>query len=336
MQKNCCLFSVSSCHILNIQFGSETSVQQKWNFVKRGKIVKSERNILIALLLNLLFSIFEIVGGIFTGSVAIISDAVHDMGDATSIAIAYILERKSKKQPDDVYTYGYARYSVVGSVITTMILLLGSCAVIYNAFLRLISPTEINYNGMIIFAVVGAAVNFCAALFTRDGHSMNQRAVNLHMLEDVLGWIVVLAGAVVMRFTGFSRIDPILSVCVAVFILIHAIRNLKDALDLFLEKTPKGIDPEEIRQHILAIDGVSGVHHIHVWSLDGYNNYATMHVVTDADPHRIKDEIRNELREHGIGHVTLELEGKEEHCHEECCLVSFEAAAGHHHHHHHH
>ena len=284
MRIKCCLFLVSSCYILNILFGSETSVQQKENEVKRGKIVKSERNILIALVLNLFFSIFEIVGGIFTGSVAIVSDAVHDVGDAVSIAIAYVLERKSRKQPDELFTYGYARYSVVGSVFTTMILVLGSCAVIYNAVLRIISPAEINYNGMIVFALVGAAVNFCAVLFTRDGHSMNQRAVNLHMLEDVLGWIVVLVGAVVIRITGFVRIDPILSVCVAAFILIHAIRNLKYALDLFLEKSPKGMNAVVIRKHVMEIEGVLDAHHIHVWSMDGHNNYATLHVVTSAEP----------------------------------------------------
>ena len=115
--------------------------------------MRTEKNILVAFVLNLLFSIFEFVGGIFTGSVAIISDAIHDIGDALSIGISYFLEKKSKKQPDDVYTYGYARYSVIGSVITTLILLFGSVMVIYNAILRIINPVPINYNGMILFAV---------------------------------------------------------------------------------------------------------------------------------------------------------------------------------------
>jgi cobalt-zinc-cadmium efflux system protein len=159
--------------------------------------MKTEKNILIAFVLNFAFSIFEFVGGIFTGSVAIISDAIHDIGDAASIGISYFLEKKSKQQPDAEYTYGYARYSVLGSLITTLILLVGSAVVIYNAIGRIIAPTEINYGGMILFAVVGVCVNFGAAFLTRDGHSLNQKAVNLHMLEDVLGWVVVLVGAVV-------------------------------------------------------------------------------------------------------------------------------------------
>lgn len=298
--------------------------------------MNTEKKILIAFILNLAFSVFEFVGGIFTGSVAIISDAVHDIGDAASIGISYFLEKKSKKQPDETYTYGYARYSVIGSVITTLILLFGSVIVICNAVSRLIHPVQINYDGMIAFAVVGVCVNFAAAFFTREGGSLNQKAVNLHMLEDVLGWVVVLAGAVIMRFTDLAVIDPIMSIGVAVFIFINAIGNLKEAVDLFLEKAPRDIDVEEIREHVAQIDGVLGVHHIHVWSMDGQHNYATMHLVVNGDWKQIKERVREELREHGIGHATLEPEAEGEHCDREQCHVEFDIASGHHHHHHHH
>ena len=299
-------------------------------------MVKTEKNLLIAFILNFAFSIFEIVGGLFTGSVAIISDAVHDLGDAASIGISYILEKKSKKQPDVTHTYGYARYSVIGSVITTMILLVGSAMVIFNAVKRILVPTQINYGGMIIFAVVGVCVNFLAAWFTREGDSMNQKAVNLHMLEDVLGWAVVLVGAIVMRFTDFVLLDSLMSIGVAVFILTNAIKNLKSALDLFLLKTPHEMNVNEIQEHVMGIDGVLDVHHIHIWSMDGQRNYATMHVVTNADAHEIKEQIREELKEHGIGHTTMELESEGEHCHEKHCHVEATASSGHHHHHHHH
>lgn len=298
--------------------------------------MKTEKNILVAFILNFAFSTFESVGGIFTGSVAIISDAVHDIGDAASIGISYFLEKKSKKQPDEKYTYGYARYSIIGSVITTLILLFGSVAVIYNAINKIIEPTEINYNGMIIFAIVGVCVNFGAAFFTREGDSLNQKAVNLHMLEDVLGWAVVLVGAIVMRFTDFILIDPIMSIGVAVFIFVNAIKNLKEVIELFLEKTPHGIDVNEIKEHIAEIDGVLDVHHIHIWSMDGQSNYATMHIVTNSDFHQIKHIVREELKEHGIGHATLELETEGENCHEEHCHVEVKAASSGHHHHHHH
>ena len=298
--------------------------------------MKTEKNILFAFILNLAFSVFEFIGGIFTGSVAIVSDAVHDIGDATSIGISFFLEKKSKRKPDANYTYGYARYSVIGSVITTLILLFGSVAVIYNAIVRIINPVEINYTGMIVFAVVGVAVNLSAALLTREGDSLNQKAVNLHMLEDVLGWIVVLIGAIVMRYTDIAIIDPVMSIGVSVFIFINAIKNLVEAVGLFLEKTPQGVNIDDIKEHICNIDGILDVHHIHVWSLDGHNNYATMHVVTNAAPYDIKDMVRKELNEHGIGHATLELEVEGERCENEHCHVDVNSELNHHHHHHHH
>lgn len=163
--------------------------------------MKTEKSILIAFLLNMFFSIFEIIGGIFTNSVAIISDAIHDFGDSVSIGISYFLEKKSKKKPDDKYTYGYTRYSILGATVTNTILIIGSILVIFNAIERIINPAQINYDGMIIFAVFGVAVNFLATYFTKNGHSLNQKAVSLHMLEDVLGWLVVLIGAIVIKFT---------------------------------------------------------------------------------------------------------------------------------------
>ena len=291
--------------------------------------MKTEKNILFAFLLNLAFSIFEFIG---TGSVAIVSDAVHDVGDAASIGLAFFFEKKSKKQPDETHTYGYARYSVVGGVITTLILLLGSIMVVYNAILRIINPTEIHYNGMIIFALVGVGVNLCAAILTHKGDSLNQKAVNLHMLEDVLGWIVVLVGAIIMRFTDISILDPLMSIGVAIFIFINAIKNLCVAINLFLEKTPHGVYIDAIKEHILAIDGVLDAHHIHVWSMDGHNHYATMHVVAKGNSYEIKEKVREELKEHGIGHVTLELESEGERCHNKSCHVEFHSTSGHHHH----
>ena len=297
--------------------------------------MKTERNILVAFLLNLAFSVFELLGGIVTGSVAIISDALHDAGDAMSIGIAYFLEKKSKKQPDETHTYGYARYSVLGGFVTTLILFLSSVTVIANAVRRIIVPAPIHYNGMIAFAVVGVLVNLCAALFTRKGDSVNQKAVNLHMLEDVLGWVVVLVGAVVMKFTDIPVLDPIMSIGVAVFILFNAAGNLKQIVELFLEKTPKGISTAEIKEHIEKLGGVLDVHHIHLWSMDGRDCYATMHIVFDGEPHKIKEKIREQLREHGIGHITMEMETADEPCYEKNCHTEHSSHAHCIHNHHH-
>ena len=296
--------------------------------------MKSEKNILIAFILNLGFSIFEFFGGIFTNSVAIISDAIHDIGDAISIGISFFLEKTSKKKPNDQYTYGYVRYSIIGSLITTVILLVGSIFVVYNAVIRIMNPVNINYNGMIIFAVIGAIINFLAAYFTKDGDSLNQKSVNLHMLEDVLGWVVVLIGAFVMKFTNIRVIDPVLSILVALFIFKQAFNNLKIIIDLFLEKTPNDISIEKLKEHILKIKGVEDVHHIHIWSIDGYNNFATMHVVIESKNKKIKEEVKNELKGHGIIHSTIEFESVDEHCLEqECVLDSKHNHKCHHHHH---
>ncbi len=281
--------------------------------------MKTDKNILIAFILNLFFSIFEFAGAILTGSVAILSDAFHDLGDALSIGLSYIFEKLSQKKPDERHTYGYVRYSVFGGVVTTLILLVGSLVVIYNAVRRITKPTDINFDFMIVIALVGIAVNLCAALITRKGKSINQKAVNIHMLEDVLGWAVVFVGAVVMRFTGFTLLDPLMSIGVAVFIFYKAFINLKAAFDTFLEKTPCGISVAKVEERILSIDGVVNVHHIHLWSLDGTEGYATMHIVTDGDNHTIKEEARQALLELGVIHATLEVEKRGENtCAKKC------------------
>ena len=293
--------------------------------------MKSEKNILIAFILNISFSVFELFGGLLTNSVAILSDSLHDLGDAISIGISYFMERKSKKKADNKYTYGYIRYSVLGGVITTTILLVGSILVIISAIRRLIKPVEINYSGMIIIAIIGVVLNFIAAYVTKDGESINQKSVNLHMLEDVLGWIVVLIGAIIMNFTDVKIIDPIMSIGVAIFILYNSLKNLKKVLDLFLVKTPNDIDIEELKNHLLEIKDVEDIHHIHVWSIDGYNNYATMHIVSKAkNISNVKKGIREELEEHNICHSILETE--EEICDDKECHIKLREHSHHHHH----
>lgn len=298
--------------------------------------MKTKKKIFIAFILNLFFSIFEFFGGLFTGSIAITSDAVHDFGDAISIGASFFLERLSDKKPNKKYTYGYARFSVLGGLITTFILLISSGIVIYNAVLRIISPKIINFEGMIVLAIIGLTVNLIATYFTHGGKSINQRAVNLHMLEDVLGWLVVLIGAILMRFTNLNIIDPILSILVALFVVINCIKNLSQILDIFLIKTPKNIDINNISHHVKEIDGIIDVHHIHVWTLDGQINCATLHVIAKEINSEIKSNIKSELKEHGISHVTIELEKDGENCPENTCNIKRDDDNLHSHCHHHH
>ena len=298
--------------------------------------MKTERKILIAFILNLAFSVFELFGGMLTNSVAIISDAVHDFGDATAIGISLILEKKSKKKADEEHSYGYIGYSMFGGLITSIILLFGSVLVIVNAIERIFDPGEIDYGGMILFAVVGLAVNTLAVFFTRRGESLNQRAVNLHMLEDVLGWAVVLLGAVIMRFADISIIDPLLSIGVTLYISIHAVKNLNQICDVLLMKSPRGIEPERIRCHLMELEGITDVHHLHIWTIDQVNNYATVHVVTDGDQLAAKKAVKKELAELGIAHCTVELESLGEICEDKECRTCAAGVVRHSHHSHNH
>lgn len=300
---------------------------------------KTERNILVAFILNLLFSIFEFVGGAFTGSVAIMSDAIHDMGDAASIGCSYLLEKKSKNGPDKSFTFGYGRYSVIGSLITNMVLLFGTLTVMQSAIGRLFRPMPVNYNGMMLFAIVGVIVNFAAAWFTKDGDSHNQKAVNLHMLEDVLGWIVVLIGAVIMRFTNLFFLDSVMSLGVSFFIIYNVARNTREVFEIILEKAPHGLNAEKVKEIVSEVDGVQDVHHIHVWTLDEYNNCASMHIVTGENVCEIKEKIKSSLGALGIQHVTLEFETGDERCDEKDCKAGDHSNGGcctHHHCHHRH
>ncbi|MBR5192178.1 MAG: cation transporter [Clostridia bacterium] len=283
--------------------------------------MKTEKKIFIVFILNLLFSIFEFVGGVLTGSIAILSDAIHDFGDASTIGLSYFFEKKSKKQPDNVYTYGYARFSVLSATITTFILIIGSTLVIYHAILRFINPIKINYDYLLILAIIGLIINSLATYFTHGGHSINQKAVNLHMLEDVLGWVVIVVGAIVMRFTNFYYLDPILSIIVAIFILINAFKNLKDVTNIFLIKTPKNINLDSLKQHVLEIEGILDVHHLHFWTLDGERIYSTLHVVVNEYSAKIKNAVKDELKEHEIFHATIEMETLNENCQEKECII---------------
>lgn len=295
-----------------------------------------------AFFLNFFFSIFELIGGVFTNSISIISDAVHDFGDAISIAIAWFLEKKSNKKPDKVYTYGYARFSILGALVTSLVLLIGSSVVVLNAIPRIINPESVNYDGMLIFAIVGLVVNGLGAFLTSHGEHLNEKAVSLHLLEDVLGWVAVLITSIAMKIFNLPILDPILSIAIAVFILYHAIKNLKEIFSVFLEKSPNECDFNHFKEELLEEnDDVLDIHHIHTWTMSGTDVYATMHIVVEDDITQdeiieLKREIKHEALHHGINHLTLEFEYEKENCDDVECNPIIESHLHHHHHHHHH
>ena len=303
---------------------------------------ESSKNILIAFLLNLSFTIIEIVGGIFTNSMAILSDAIHDLGDSISIGMAFFLEKKSEKRADDNYTYGYARYSILGALITSLILLVGSIIVIYTAITRIISPEPVNANGMIILAIIGVIVNGIAVIKTAKGAKLNEKAINLHLLEDVLGWGIVLIGSIVMAIFNIAIIDSILTIVVALYILYHVYKNIKQVFEIFLEKTPEGFDIQKLKAEIKGVSKhIEDVHHVHVWSLEGESTICTMHVLlknilSKDEMIKLKNEIKEEAEHHfGISHLTLEFEYMGEKCKEvDCAVCDAKKSCAHHHHHH--
>ena len=292
------------------------------------------QNMLIAFLLNLIFAIGELIGGIFTNSVAISSDAIHDFGDALSIGAAYFMEKKSKKKGDKHYTFGYARWSVLSAVITSGILVVGSLIVIISAVIRLINPQPINRDGMLIIAIIGTVVNLVAALLTRHGDTLNKKAINLHMLEDMFGWLTVLIGAIIIKFTNLEIIDPLMSIAIAMFILISAAGNLFSALAILLDKAPKKIKTERVKKHLLKMKGVEGIHAFRLWQLDETNIICTLHLVVNQKKFEGKEAVREYLHSLGIQYTTIEIETEETLCGEDD-EIKVKVDAHHHHHHHH-
>ncbi len=284
--------------------------------------MKSSNGLQLSFFLNLSFSLLECVGGMATGSVAILSDAIHDLGDAIGIGISCYLERKSQKEPDERYTYGYIGYSVLGGILSASLLLLGSLAVIHRAVPRLLAAQPVHSSGMIGLAVLGLLVNAFAAWFTHGGTSFNLRAVHWHMLEDVLGWGIVLISAIVIKITNWVWIDPLLSIGLAIYMAIHAIKHLYEATEWILAKVPKGLSLSQVTSDIQDIDGVKEVHHVHIWSIDGQRRYATLHVHTYGNAHDTKHHVRQALLTHGIDHATVEWETDSDACHEPCCHIA--------------
>ncbi|MFY0675312.1 MAG: cation transporter [Bacteroidia bacterium] len=277
------------------------------------------------LLLNLGFTIIEFVGGYFTGSIAIVSDAFHDLGDSLAILGAIILERIAQRSSNNRYTYGYKRFSILSALGISFILIAGSVYVVYNAIPRLINVEEVNSQGMLWLAVLGVAVNGAAAFkLLKGGKSLNQRALMLHLLEDCLGWVAVLVGAVVIHFTGYHIIDPILSLIIAVYILINAFGSFKKALSIMLQKAPSNINRDEVKAMLAKNAMVKDVHDLHIWTLDGEKNVATLHVRLNgnyklSEMSELKDELRHSLSHKNVQHVTIEFDAEDADCELEDC-----------------
>lgn len=276
-------------------------------------------NLRLAFFLNVAFTIFEIIGGLYVNSVAIISDAIHDLGDSLSLGTSWYLQKKSDKGRDARFSFGYKRFSLLGALINGVVLLGGSVFVVIEAVKRILEPEPSNAPGMIVFALVGVLVNGFAAYKLSGGKSMNEKVVSLHLLEDVLGWVAVLIVAIILLFTDLYILDPLLSLLITVYILYGVAKRLKDTLFIFLQGVPTDVSLNEIRERLLAVENIASLHHMHVWSLEGDSHVFTTHIkLKDISRFQqlltVKNEVKQILKDYNFDHYTIETELDEETC----------------------
>ncbi len=276
------------------------------------------KNLKLSFFLNLGFAIIEVVGGIWTNSVAILSDALHDFGDSLTIGLSWYFAKLSKKGRDDDFSYGYRRFNVIGAIISSIVLVTGSVFIVIESIPRLLNPVQPDTSGMIALGILGVLVNGAAALRLKSGESVNEQAVYWHLLEDVLGWTATLIGAIIMHFTNVPELDAVLSILIALFILYNVVRNLKRSFKIILQGTPTEIDIEKIHKTLSSVDGVSSLHDCHTWTMDGQYHILSVHLVVNDqslnDLQEIKEKVKGELKTLGINHSTIEFESKDEDC----------------------
>ena len=279
----------------------------------------SLKNIKLAFWINTGFALLELAGGIYTNSVAILSDALHDFGDSLSLGLAHYFEKKSLRSRDKDFSYGYKRFSLLGAFINSIVLIVGSVLIVKEAVERVLNPEDVDAKGMLLLAVVGVVVNLVAMLRLRKGSSVNERVVSLHFLEDVLGWVAVLIGSVVMMLVHLPILDPILSILIACFILYNVYKNLRQAFHIILQGIPENVNIPEIKNKLLNIPGIVNVHDLHSWTMDGRYNIMTIHVVLKKgtsieEIETFKIRIRENLKNQNIQHLTIETEFEGESC----------------------
>jgi len=276
-------------------------------------------NLKLAFFLNLGFTVVEFIGGLWTNSTAILADAVHDLGDSFALAQAWYFESLSAKGATQTYTYGYRRFTLLGAVISALMLLVSSFYVLSEAIPRIIEPEHSNAQGMALLALLGVSVNAFAMLRLSKGKGANIRVVALHLLEDVLGWVAILVVAIILMFKDIHILDPILATLITIYILTNIVRQLKGIVPVFLQASPASTDIAGIEKQLDNMELVDSVHHLHVWSLDGEHTVLTVHIVTERilNPDEyalLKQRFRQIIDTHGIYHSTLEIEWPDESC----------------------
>jgi cobalt-zinc-cadmium efflux system protein len=287
-----------------------------------GRSSDASKRIGWAFFLNVVFTIIEFIGGWLTNSTAIMADAVHDLGDSLSIGTSWGLNKLSDKDANRTFSYGYKRFSLLGALINGVVLTIGSVWILFEAIPRLAEPEMPQVEGMLLLSIFGMAVNGFAAYKLSEGNSLNERVLNWHLLEDVLGWVAVFIVSIVLIFKPWPILDPILSIGFTLFILFNVFRNLKETLMLFLQATPDQEQLANIRDDLLSNENVSDLHHFHIWSLDGERNVMTVHLVLVGDVstehiQTLKNDVQHSLKKYNFEHTTVEFEFADEQCRDE-------------------
>lgn len=283
-----------------------------------GHSHSNQKNILLAFALNASFALIEFVGGYLTNSVAIYSDALHDLGDSLALLFAYFAEKLSLKEADQKYTFGYRRFSVLAALINGLILLVGSVFIISEAIERFQNPEPIHAPGVLGLAILGIVVNGVAAYRMSKNSGMNSQMIKLHLLEDILGWCAVLVVSVVLLFKPWYFLDSVLSVLIAFMIISGVIRNLRNVTKIFLQAFPDTLNREEMIKDLVKINHVVDVHFLQGWSVDESSFNLTLHVKVDSEL-RMKEvdnlrvEIQKYLKKKHVLYSTIQFEGTD------CC-----------------
>lgn len=270
------------------------------------------RNFILGIVLNLAFVLIEAGAGLWLGSLALLSDAGHNLSDVFSLLLALLAFRMMRIQPSQKYTYGYKRMTILVSLVNALLLFVAVAAILWSSVEKILHPSPVQGDVVAWVAGIGILVNaFTAYLFFKGkDHDLNVKGAYLHMAADTLVSVGVLIAGVVIQLTGWYIVDPLIGIVVGVAILFSSWGLLRDSMTLTLDGVPRGIDPKKVKQTMLDQKGVIGVHHLHIWALSTTENALTAHVVVDdlAEEKEIKHAVKDALAGVGIQHATLELE----------------------------
>ena len=272
--------------------------------------MKTKCAVWLAFLLNLSFAIIEFIAGGIFGSSAVLADSVHDFGDAIAIGVSAFLESISNREEDSHYTLGYKRFSLLGAMVTAVILMTGSVLVILENITKLFYPQSVNDEGILWLGIIAVTINVLASLVVRKGKTKNESILSLHFLEDTLGWVAVILMAIVLRFTDWYILDPLLSLVISFFILSKALPRFWSTLKIFLDAVPEGVDIKKIKSDLEQLEHVASVNQLNLWTMDGLEKNAIVHVCLKEieQMESAKEEIRGLLKESGFQNVTIEVD----------------------------